>query len=482
MTLYEEVVRTFINVGNFLREKTTNISSFVLEKLKPKIAASETKANFDTVKRLPTAKSVSMDDTGMPYSYVGNKFLYNNYIRTEIYAKLEEFSIYNPDLSRAVANIKDLSLTDFSVEFSDQQENVNELRKVIDVFFKTKFRGGRTELLTTILKQYAVFGATSFETIPTIDLSDIETVYFLSPARVTYLRDATSNIAKPYQRIFNHTNISSLELEGGQYKPLGVFYRYIPLDTLNDSPYGIPPLVSALDSLYRQGNMLENISSAVDNMGLLGFLKFYIDLPPDDGTLTDEEYLAICNTKLSAALEESKKSLKSGIIGGFKNRHEFDLVPSITNSQGAKDLTDINDSQVFAGLKQDGLFFGVSKSTTETLARVILAIATSQIDTYQSMTAVAVEHILDTLLFVKGFRSKVKITFTKSIVADSHRVNESRNVEINNVAKLYNDGVISQDKRAIMLGFPKADVEEPREARVPQVAKPRGLKLKPNST
>ena len=87
---------------------------------------------------------------------------------------------------------------------------------------------------------------------------------------------------------------------------------------------------------------------------------------------------------------------------------------------------------------------------------------------YQDIIDMFLADTMHLHLLLKGYTVKsVQVESNKSLVGDEVREQTAYAAKISNAEKLYNMGIISQTETAQMLGYEKADQEEPRNAFAP---------------
>ena len=119
----------------------------------------------------------------------------------------------------------------------------------------------------------------------------------------------------------------------------------------NDSPYGLPPFLAALESLGVEKNLRKNFQKIAEKFGLFGFLEVLMSQPPRKPGETDDAYWARCETYIEKAKPQAEKSISSGFVIGFKDSHEFRLTGRNTDAKNAQDMMIINDLTKMSDLK-----------------------------------------------------------------------------------------------------------------------------------
>lgn len=173
-------------------------------------------------------------------------------------------------------------------------------------------------------------------------------------------------------------------LEGLLYKqdlnPSGylhpVTYQYRPFDTDGRSPYGIPPVITALQTLWRKRNLMRGEDRVISALQKLAFLVATFKKPsPMSFGLPGEgpQYEA----KLQAWAEEMANIIAAQAENGFA------LLPEgleakanniTTNTSGAVQIQEANNRMLWSGLGTLPFMRGKMDSTTQALSEIVYPI------------------------------------------------------------------------------------------------------------
>lgn len=381
---------------------------------------------------------------------------------------LEYLAKYNADLSYAIANIKDLGNTTYSIKFDETVPD--SLQKEIKSYLESKRKqwyshsGGDFSLINDLLTQAAINGCISAENIPFEDLSGIKKVVLVAPSSIKFVYDRETDEYKPHQ-----TTSTMIGTFSG-LRPLNeITYKYIALQRHSEKPYAIPPFLSALESISIEKYMMENFKHIVKQLGVFGFLEVLLTPPPkrmnttlDGPPETEAQYEEKCRQYINSVSPEIQKALSTGYVVGFEGTHTFDMKGNLSNPQGAIDLLKMNTEIKMAGLKQDPLMLGRNFSTTETIGRVLLTKLSAQIVNYQKLSATFLEALFLIDVNLAGFNiTNLKVEFEKPILSDQVKDEQAFALRIANGQQLYNDGILSQQERANYLGYDMPAEDKP---------------------
>jgi len=240
-------------------------------------------------------------------------------------------------------------------------------------------------------------------------------------------------------------------------------YKYIALNGDTESPYGLPPFLAALEPIVEQQKMKKNISFILDQLGLLGFFETLLEKPAMTENESDTQYMA----RLVKLLDDTKTNLstgmKEGVMVGFKHDHEFQFHSTTQNLAGVSELYNQNEVQIANGAKTPPAFLGVSTSKSETQINIVFTKMLSQLRNLQDMLSNMLEFGYGLELMLAGYDYKqLTIKFKSSTLTDELKKQQSDEIKIRNLSKLYFDGVISMDTYADEMGYEEPDQSEPR--------------------
>lgn len=347
---------------------------------------------------------------------------------------LRNYAIFNADVSLAVDNICNLSNTAFEVSFSKKSKKETEKLNTIIAELSKKLR--IKSVVNALLRQLAVNGCLSAEIVPNNRLTEVEQVALVNPFAVRFFSKNGKRI--PHQKNNRATN--------GYQILADTTYSYIPLTSDNDSPYGLPPFLAALESLGVEKNLRKNFQKIAEKFGLFGFLEVLMNRPPQKPGEKDEAYWARCETYIARAKPEAEKSIGSGFVIGFKDSHEFRLTGGNTDAKNAQDMMMLNDLTKMSGLKQDPNLLGRQQSRAETFGRVLLSIFSAKVTSYQEIVADFLEKLFALHLRLQGVDTSVDVSFKTPTLIDQKLENEAEGIRIDNLIKLLEKGAITEEE------------------------------------
>lgn len=294
-----------------------------------------------------------------------------NTLPFELYDYVELVAMYNPDYSQAVDNIKNLANPGFKVLVNSANETkASTYRARLKAKQKNinARNGGFKGIVRNLLTQGAIYGAMCGEWVLDAELSDVIAFAFVNPKSIRFFWDAKEGDWHPYQKV--SVVPSGVESIGSSYVRLNTntFY-YQAIYTYNNNPYGIPPLIAALENIGIQREMINNMKSITKKLGMLGILEVIIERLPIEPDETPLDYMQRCNLFLENYQGLIQNMVNEGGVAHFDDT-KVENLSIAERTQGAQEIFSLNEEQIFSGLHSLPSVQGRSYSTTETYAGV----------------------------------------------------------------------------------------------------------------
>ena len=372
------------------------------------------------------------------------------------------------NLSLAVNDLVQLGNTGHEVIFDPNTptEQAQEMIEVLAEDAKNWMDGCASidPIVNKLLTQTYIGGALSNEWVPRKDLKGIDYIALIKPELVRFgLNEATGRF-EPYQLLKYRpfTPQSSNIGFNNLIKLNPATFKYYAFGGDTEEPYGVPPLVSSLEDLGIQKDMMKNIAYIVRQLGILGFIELLMEKPSQHKDESPEEY----GKRLVKLLTEAKKNMaegtKEGLMVGYNGDHEYEFHSTTTNVSGIADIFNINQNLLANGLKYSNSFLGASPGS-ETNITVIFTKMLSQLRNVQANIIADLEFGYSLHLRLKGYNFKrLHVKFNPSTITDDLKIQQAEEIKIRNSRVMYGDGIINLDQYANRHGREKADQPEPR--------------------
>jgi len=375
----------------------------------------------------------------------------------------------NSSVSLAVSSIAQLANTGYRIKFdtSVSPDQATAMRTHLELVSKQWGQGlpGIHGLINKLIYQAFIGGAMSGEWALKNDLSGVAYLAFIKPEQIRVTFDYQTNQYNYWQVLSNAMLplLQKADPSTGAIKLNPFTYQYYGLVGDTESPIGIPPFLSALDDLQAQIKMLRNIGFVSDQLGIMGFLEVLMAKPnPIEG-----ESRGAYEKRLVDLLDTAKRNVqagvKDGIVAGYIDDHEFDFHASTKDTSGVADIFDINQRMVSNGLQSSPQFLGGSVGGTETMITVVFSKMISQLTDIQTYVRAILERGFFLELNLAGYKfKKVEMEFNTSTFTDEVKLQQGVEIKQRIARILYADGIINQDQYAWLMGYEKADKQEPR--------------------
>lgn len=362
----------------------------------------------------------------------------------------------NEDVGSVLYDAIQLTNTGHVIKFSQDVKpaQADKMRRHLERVSKNWHMGAANidGLVNKWIAQIYVSGALSIEWVPTLNLDGIAQNVLVNPETVRFAVKPNGTYKALQQRR------KQLGKMGGSYKELNPnTYMYFGLFSDEDTPYGIPPFLTALKALELQGDMKTNIKHILNQLGLLGYLEVTVDKPMQEAHESESTYKKRLMSLLSETKQNLMKGFKDGIVVGFTEDHEFEFHATTKNLNGVGDMFNLNERQVANGLKTSPSFLGVNGGSTETFMSIVFTKTLSQLKNTQDIIATALEKGYELELMLAGFDypGTLKVEFNQSTITDEVKIQQGREYKQRVLSALFRDYIISAETYAEEMGYQK---------------------------
>jgi hypothetical protein len=303
------------------------------------------------------------------------------------------------------------------------------------------FAGGGDGLVNAMLGQTARFGATGTEWEPDAKLQMIERAWIIPIKTIRFRRRPDGSIEIG-------------QLQDGKFMPLNpVQTSFHAVWTEDSSPYPVPPVLASLQRLGSHKRIMASIENWFSKLAAMGFLSIKFDRPEQEMGETAASYRQRSQVIANDLAKSVKENLDSAIIVGFDDM-EATFNNTNAGAAGAKQVAQMIDEDLFAGLGRDPVMFGRSFSRTETWSKVAFEELTAEIKNIQQGAKRSFEHGHRLNLALHGFGDiGISIRFKLPRSLDAFRDAEAELMRNNGTREDFKSGICDLPEARKKLGY-----------------------------
>ncbi|MDI7219283.1 hypothetical protein QMN07_17465 [Leptospira santarosai] len=364
---------------------------------------------------------------------------------------IKKLVIAFPDLSQAVKRSLTLGNSGIEWKIDSDESGKKKIQADIDSFFK-KHPG----ITNHLLRQVLTTGALSAEIVPSLNLDSVAEIRLIPVENVRFKKQLDeNNIVRfvPYEKgKFGYIRLNEEQ------------YIYEAIEREEDSPYAIPPFLSAIRWIHSQFKTQDNIDKTLNKWGLLGFViaKFKRPrlLPGTDAQTYENQQKEF----LQGAKASFEKNSQSGFLATYDDTTvDHHTLTDASKTGGFEAISRYIEEQISSGADIDLSLLGRSYAVTETYIKVAGKFFLLKLGNYAyPVIQLLIRAItLDQLLKGNRFQS-IDASWKKSIsldpLADAQaKLTEEqvKNQEFQLVLSMVKSGAISPDDGAKLLGRDK---------------------------
>jgi hypothetical protein len=302
---------------------------------------------------------------------------------------LKKLWMTNPDFSQHVKNIKSLGNTSHSLTVDAASDSVAEaaLARINESAARIYANGAGVDgLINAYFDQVSVFGAISSEDVVDFAGRRVDQVV-LVPVEQIRFRYINGRYV-PYQMPLN---LYGIEKAFQQKSFLGLIelnpetYKYYPLQTMQNSPYALPPALAALDVLMGpQADVFESLAYIVNKFGIAGLVSVNVKPPTKKSGETDPELYVRAQKYLKNVRDVLEGSFNKGLLVTY-NDQKIDHSNITSDARGASEIIQFVEELGFSGMGSMPFMHGRNYTTTETFANVIFNVIIAQAENFQRL-------------------------------------------------------------------------------------------------
>lgn len=363
----------------------------------------------------------------------------------------------NEDLGSVLYDAIQLTNTGHNIKFSQDVDPklADKMREHLKRVSK-KWHHGTANidgLINKWIAQIYVSGALSVEWIPNINLDGIAQNAIINPETIRFALNSNGS----YRPLQKRKGLVTTASHNGLKELNPNTYMYLSLFSDDDTPYGVPPFLTALKAIETQGDMKANINHILKQLGLLGYLEVTLDKPMQNANESESKY----QSRLEGLLRETKRNMlqgfKDGIVVGYTDDHTFEFHSTTKNLAGVSDIYNMNERQIANGLKTSPSFLGIAGGGTENFMSIVFTKTLSQLRNTQDLLAACLEQGYEMELLLAGFNypGRLEVEFNRSTITDEVKIQQGREYKQRVLSALHLDGIISSETYAEEMGYQK---------------------------
>ncbi|MDI7196322.1 hypothetical protein [Leptospira santarosai] len=364
---------------------------------------------------------------------------------------IKKLVIAFPDLSQSVKRSLTLGNSGIEWKIGADENGKKKIQSDIDAFFK-KHRG----ITNHLLRQVLTTGALSAEIVPSLKLDSVAEIRLIPVEKVIFKKEIDAdNIVRfvPYEKgKFGYNRLNEEQ------------YIYEAIEREEDSPYAIPPFLSAIRWINSQFKTQENIDKTLNKWGLLGFIiaKFKRPrlLPGTDAKTYENQQKEF----LQGAKQSFEKNSQSGFLATYDDTTvDHHTLTDASKTGGFEAISRYIEEQISSGADTDLFILGRSYSVTEAYAKIAGKLFLLKLGNfaYPVIQLLIRAIVLDQLLRGNRFQS-IDASWKKSIsldpLSDAQAKLTEKQVEAAEfqlILSMVKSGAISPDDGAKLLGRDK---------------------------
>jgi len=362
-------------------------------------------------------------------------------------------SMVNPAISQAVHNYVNIANPGHNVTVDGPDAAVEmAIKRINEKAALIYQRGvGVDGLINHMVTQIAITGASSWEDIISPRLDGVIEVVPVPVSRIRFLYEGGSYM--PYQQVVNITNLRGATVQGNLNKLNPITYAYYAWHAMENSPYARLPFSAAILPVLREHRMFESIDFIMKKFGLVGLVNLIITPSPRKPGEADEEYRARLKREAKDVLTTIEKNYYKAVMVSYKDQ-ELKHYNFAGEANGAKDLFDKNEEQLFSGMSAMPAMHGRSMTYGETYGMVLYNILLRDSENLQRLPKRRLERTYGLDLQLAGVAiDGVSLSFDKNQSLKPAEDATAAKTKTEDVILKVKNGYISPDEGAQELGY-----------------------------
>jgi len=365
------------------------------------------------------------------------RFLNPRYPREWLYI-IEKAVVANPILSQTHNLIITLANTGHTVKVQGQDEE-----KALQELEELAFSLNTDHLISQLIAQINISGALSAEVVVDKNLTGIKKIALVPAYYIWFDYNTETDEYEPYQWV-------------GMENPIKLnpyTYKYMPLLTLDGSPYAIPPFLASLSTIETVEELLSELKGLAKKLGLIGFLDVKFPQLPKAPNETEKEYQDRSRQFLEQFGQDVAENMSKGVFLHFEGTEaKFEEITG--TASGIKEIIELLERWAIEGAKAQPSLLGFSTGYTETWSTVALHTFVNQLSSIQTIVKRFLEYAYKLHLLLKGYNiDDVDIEFNPLPDFHPDKAAKAELDKTQKVIQMLQAGIITVEEARKELGY-----------------------------
>ena len=333
---------------------------------------------------------------------------------------------YDDDVSGALRDMQVLVNPGFDFEIVGlAKTETKKMLEELDAWEKRVFEGGFGSLINNQVREQWVTGATSVEWVPERNRKGVKRAV---PVKAEDINIHVLDDGNVYEQL--NVTVKPIVLH-----PLT--YRYIPLQTEGNSPYGIPFALPAMFGLDRKFALLDAEKRVINLMAHSALIKGTIPKPtPKELGLqsaNDPLYQERLSQYVNQVADLIMAGSESGLYLGLETdtgKPQIDAVPLNQTGQGTKDIVLGNQHRVWNALSSPPYLRGELDTAAFAISRITYPMVQAVAENLWAPVKLQLEHGANLHLRLLGVNAVVIVHRRKAADPFAKETAEARKTQM----------------------------------------------------
>ena len=376
----------------------------------------------------------------------------------DILRRLKDLWLTNPDLSQHARNVKSLGNNGHTITIDAASDSIAEaaLNRVNESAARLYPNGAGVDgLINQYFDQVSIFGAISSEDVVDFAAKRVSQVVLVPVEQIRFRY--IDGVYLPHQRPLN---LMGIESAFKNKSALGLIplntetYKYYALQTVQNSPYALPPAITAVNILEGpQADVFSSLAYIVNKFGIAGLVSVNVKPPTRKTPETEQEFTARAQKYLTSVRKTLEGSFNKGLLVTY-NDQKIDHSNITSDARGAAEIIQFIEELGFSGMGSMPFMHGRNYTTTETFADVVFNVIIAQEEGIQRLAKRRMESTYRLDLALAGIQvDAIAMAFNQPKTRDSWRTVQAQQLEQEMALERAKFGITSPDECAQELGY-----------------------------